>query len=78
MVKKGNFNRIPLGCFKKIYRYWYTDLFIEVKFYFVSQHLPDDSDKFAGTMPKGIVVSPALCHLLIIVSFKGGIVFTTL
>ena len=26
-------------------------------------------------MPKGIVVSPALCHLLIIVSFKGGIVF---
>ena len=60
---------------KKIYRYWYTDLLIEVKFYFVSQHLPDDSDKFAGTMSKGIVVSPALCHLLIIVSFKGGIVF---
>ena len=53
---------------------WYTDLLIEVKFYFVSQHLPDDSDKFAGTMPQGIVMSPAFRHLLIIVSFKGGFV----
>ena len=75
MVKKGNFNRAPSGCFFKIYRYWYTDLLIEVKFDFVSQHLPDDSDKFAGTVPKSIVMSPAFRHLLIIVSFKGGIVF---
>ena len=75
MVKKGNFNRAPLGCFFKIYRYRYTDLLIEAKFHFVSQHLSDDSDKFAGAMSEGIVVSPALCHLLIIVRFKGGIVF---
>ena len=75
MVKKGNFNRAPLGCFFKIYRYRYTDLLIEAKFHFVSQHLPDDSDKFAGAMSEGIVVSPALCHLLIIVRFKGDIVF---
>ena len=47
MVKKGNFNRAPLGCFFKIYRYRYTDLLLEVKFYFVSEHLPDDSDKLA-------------------------------
>lgn len=53
----------------------YTDLLIEVKFYFVSQHFLDNSDKFADTIPKGIVVSLDLCHLLIIVSFKGGIVF---
>ena len=52
MVKKGNFNRAPLGCFFKIYRYWYTDLLFEVKFYFVSEHLPDDSDKLAGTVTK--------------------------
>ena len=26
----------------KIYRYWYTDLLFEVKFYFVSKHLPDE------------------------------------
>ena len=58
VVKKGNFNRAPLGCFFKIYRYWYTDLLFEVKFYFVSEHLPDDSDKLAGTVPKCIVVRP--------------------
>lgn len=58
----------------KIYRYWYTDLLIETKFYFISQHLPDDSDKFAGIMSQGIVMSPAFRHLLIIVSFKGGVV----
>ena len=61
----------------KIYRYWYPDLLIEVKFYFVSQHLPDDSDKFAGTMPKGIVVSPVLCHLLIIVNMETEACWTT-
>ena len=68
MVKKGNFNRAPLGCFFKIYRYWYTDLLFEVKFYFVSEHLPDDSDKLAGTVPKCIVVRPAFSPLGIIIS----------
>lgn len=33
-----------------------TDLLIEVKIHFVSQHLSDDSNKFAGTMPQGIVL----------------------
>ena len=68
MVKKGNFNKAPLGCFFKIYRYWYTDLLFEVKFYFVSEHLPDDSDKLAGTVPKCIVVRPAFSPLGIIIS----------
>ena len=72
MVKKGNFNRAPLGCFFKIYRYWYTDLLFEVKFYFVSEHLPDDSDKLAGTVPKCIVVRPAFSPLyfLLIVALR--------
>ena len=74
MVKKGNFNKAPQGCIFKIYRCWYTDLLVEVKFYFVSEHLPDDSDKLAGTVPKGIVVSPAFRHLFVIVSLEGGIV----
>lgn len=48
---------------------------MEIKFYFVSQHLPDDSDKFADAMSGIIVVTQALCHILTIVSFKGGIAF---
>ena len=71
MVKKGNFNRAPLGCFFKIYRYWYTDLLFEVKFYFVSEHLPDDSDKLAGTVSKRIVVRPAFSPLGIVISLEG-------
>ena len=59
----------------KIYRYWYTDLLFEVKFYFVSKHLPDDSDKLAGTVPKGIIVSPVFRHLGIIVILESGVVF---
>lgn len=74
MVKKGNLNKAPEGCIFKIYRYWYTDLLVEVKFYFVSEHLPDDPDKLAGTVPEGIVVSPAYCHLGVIVSLEGGVV----
>ena len=74
VVKKGNFNRAPLGCFFKIYRYWYTDLLFEVKFDIVGEHLPDDSDKFAGTMPKCIVVRPAFSPLGIIISLEGCVV----
>ena len=73
--KKSNFNIAPLGCFFKIYRYWYTDLLIEGKFHVVSQYLPDSSDKFADAMSKSIVVSLDFCHFLIIVSFKGGIFY---
>jgi hypothetical protein len=34
----------------------YTDLLVEVKFYIVGHHLPDDSDEFTGAVPKGIAV----------------------
>ncbi len=68
MVKKSNFNRTLLGCFFKSYRYWYTDLLFEDKFYFVSEHLLDDSDKLAGAMPKCIVVRPAFSPLGIVIS----------
>lgn len=40
----------------------------EIKFDIVSEHLEDDPDEFAGTVPKGIVMSPAFRHLGIIVS----------
>lgn len=47
----------------KIYRLWYADLLFEAKFYFVSEHLPDDSDKLVGTVPKGIVMGSAFSSL---------------
>lgn len=48
--------KLPKGAFFKYYRYWYTDCLFEVKFYIVSEHLPDDPDEFAGTVAEGIVV----------------------
>ena len=39
----------------------------EIKFNVVSEHLEDDPDELAGTVPEGIVMSPALRHLGIIV-----------
>jgi hypothetical protein len=42
------------------------------KFYFVSEYLPDDSDKFAGTVSKGVVVGPAFRHLGIIINIEGS------
>ena len=74
MVKRVTLIEAPLGCFFKIYRYWYTDLLFEVEFYFVSEHLPDDSDKLAGTVPKCIVVRPAFSPLGIIISLEGCVV----
>ena len=74
MVKKSNFNRTLLGGFFKSYRYWYTDLLFEDKFYFVSEHLLDDSDKLAGAMPKCIVVRPAFSPLGIVISLEGRVV----
>ena len=74
MVKKGNLNKAPQGCIFKAYRYWCSDLLVEVKFHLVSEHLPDDSDELAGAMPEGVVVSPAFRHLSVIVSLEGGIV----
>ena len=51
MVKKGNFNRAPYRRFFKIYPYWHIDLLLGVKFDIVSEHLPDDPDQLAGTVP---------------------------
>ena len=45
------------------------------KFYFVSEHLPDDSDKFVGTVSKGIVVRLAFSSLGIIISLERCVVF---
>ena len=50
-------------------------LLFEVKFYFVSKHLPDDPAKFAGTVSKGIVVRPVFRSLGIIISLESGVVF---
>lgn len=55
MKKRVTLTKLPEGAFFKVYRYWYTDLLFEVKFYIVSEHLPDDPDKFAGTVPNGTV-----------------------
>lgn len=74
VVKEGNFHKAPEGCIFKVYRYWYTDLLIEVEFDSVSEYLPDDPDKFAGILPEGIVMRPAFRHLFFIVSFEGGII----
>ena len=75
MVKKGNLNRAPYGCFSKIYRLWIYDLLLEIKCYVVRENLVDDSDQFAGTVPEGIVMGPAFRHLGIVVGLKGGVVF---
>lgn len=56
-------NKAPWKPFFKIYRLWYADLLFEAKFYFVSEHLPDDSDKLVGTVPKGIVMGSAFSSL---------------
>jgi len=47
----------------------------EIKFYLVSEHLIDDPDELAGTVPEGIVVNPAFRHLGIVISLEGGVVF---
>jgi len=52
--KKGNFNGALLGCILKFTDIGIQASLVEVKFYFVSHHLPNDSDKFADTMPKGL------------------------
>ena len=45
-----------MGAFLQVYDVGYPDLLVEVKFYIVSHYLPDNSDEFAGTMPKGVIV----------------------
>lgn len=54
--KKGNLMKGTYGCYFKIYRY-VSDLLVETKFNIVSEHLMDDSDKLAGAVLKGIIVS---------------------
>jgi hypothetical protein len=76
--KKGNYNKALLGCIFKIYRYWYTDLLIEVKFELISEQIENDSEEFSGTVPNGIIVGQAFCYLGIIVCLEGGIVFNGL
>ncbi|MFR8905618.1 MAG: hypothetical protein ACLVHS_17945 [Blautia wexlerae] len=78
MVKRVTLTKLPKGAFSKSIDIWYADLLFEVKFHFVSEHLPDDSDKFASTVSKGIVVSPAFSSLGIIVSFESSIVFNNI
>lgn len=78
MAKKGNFNKASKGCILKSTDIWYSDLLAEVKFDFVSEHLPDNPDELAGTMPEGIIVRPAFRHLFVIISFEGGVVLNNI
>lgn len=60
------------------YQLWYIDLLFEVRFYFVSGHLPDAPDKFVRIVPKGIVMSPLFRSLSIIISLDRGVVFNNI
>ena len=74
----GNLNKAPRwALFFQIYDVRYPDLLVEVEFYIVSHHFPDDFDKFAGTMPKGVIVRTAFSHLGIIISFEKVALFLT-
>ena len=70
--------RLHTGELFKVYRLISRISLVEIEFNFVSQHLPDDSDELAGTMPKSIVMRPALGHLSIVVSFEGPVVFNNI
>lgn len=60
------------------YQLWYIDLLFEVRFYFVSEHLPDAPDKFVRIVPKGIVMSPIFRSLSIIINLDRGVVFNNI
>lgn len=53
----------------------YPDILVEVKFYIVNYHLPDDPDMFAGTLPKGVIVCTAFSYLGIVIGLEGSVVF---
>jgi len=55
-----------------------SDFSIEIKFHFISEHLIDDSDKFAGTVSEGNIMCSSLRQLGIMISPESGVVFTTL
>ena len=76
--KRVTLIRLHIGELFKVYRFISRISLVEIEFNFVSQHLPDDSDELAGTMPKSIVMRPALGHLSIVVSFEDPVVLTTL
>ena len=59
--------------FKQGYQIAYRPL-VEVEFYFVSEHLPDDSDKLGGTMPKCNIMCPAFSPLGIVISLEECVV----
>ena len=54
LAKKSHFNKAFQKLFFKICRLCNVDILSEVKFYFTSKPLSDDSDKFVGTVPKSI------------------------
>ena len=74
----GNLNKTPWWALLNKSMMRYPDLLIEVKFHVVSHHFPNDSDELAGTVSKGIIVSPAFGHLGFVVSLEGGIVFNNI
>ena len=74
MVKKGNFNKALLGRFSKS-----IDIGIQISYSRLNstlsvKHLPDDSDKLAGAMPKCIVERPVFSSLGIVISLEGCVV----
>ncbi len=50
-------------------------LLVEVNFYVISHYLPDNPDKFVGTVPKSIIASTAFSHLGIVIDLEGGILY---
>ena len=50
----GNLNKAPWWALFQINYIGYPDLLFEVKFNFVSQHLPDDSDELAAQCPRAL------------------------
>ena len=50
----------------------------EINFNLVSKNLINDSDEFAGTVTKDIVMSSPLRHLVIVVSLEGELFLITL
>ena len=73
-VKRVTSTKLPKSPFK-IYRLWYADLLLEAEYDFISEHLPDDSDKLAGAVPQSIVMRPDFSSLGIVINHESCIVF---
>ena len=46
----------------------------EIKFNVVGEHLEDDPDELAGTVPESIVMRPAFRDLGVILRFESGVI----